>query len=347
MCAILRPFEFQEEIRFYSDLSPSEDFWLESSFEMAGMDGSLFYQSMDDQRRSLALDSVLVVQDSQILYEAYFNGTGISHSRNIFSASKSILSALVGIAQQQGHLSSIDQPIADYLPAFYHTGMDPRKSDITIRHLLTMTAGLQWEELVTNRHIELQSNWVQGILDLPLVEIPGTTFNYSTGYSHLLSAVLTEATGMNTCEFAQEYLFDPLEITVDYWGMDPQSYFSGGWHFFITTRELAKFGLLYLRGGYWDNQEIIPRDWIQASWSHQVTLEPQHQFNYGFYWWNNTIEGYQVHTAWGYGGQMLHIVPELDLILVITSNPEFVGTIHEADGFGILEKTLIPIVRNP
>jgi CubicO group peptidase (beta-lactamase class C family) len=251
---------------------------------------------------------------------------------------------LIGIALDEGYISSIDQPIADYLQPFFHTKVDSKKSEITIRHLLTMTAGLQWEELVTNGHIELQANWIQGILDLPLVDPPGTTFNYSTGYSHLLSAVLTEASGMNTCEFAQAYLFDPIGVSVDHWGLDPQSYFAGGWQLFITTREMARFGLLYLQNGEWAGHQIIPKEWIQASWSHQVTLEPQHQFNYGFYWWNTSVHGYAVHTAWGYGGQMLHIIPELDLLLVLTSNPEYVGTIHETDGFSLLEDSILPVI---
>ena len=149
--------------------------------------------------------SLILMRNGYIIYEDYFNGSHASDSNNIASVSKSILSALYGIAIDMGYFQSTEERIADYLPSYFEEASDSQLFDLTLHDMLTMTHGLAWKENETERFLNRSEDWVADILSLPVSNEPGSLFHYSTGASHVMSAVLTAATGMSTCEFAHRY----------------------------------------------------------------------------------------------------------------------------------------------
>jgi CubicO group peptidase (beta-lactamase class C family) len=248
--------------------------------------------------------SFLVVRGGKLVHESYFNGGQAAHSKNVHSVSKSFLSALTGIAIDRG-IVSLNTRLGDVLS----NPMSPEKANITVGNLLTMKSGLQWMENKTAFELP-GANFTQEILDLPLTSTPGTTFNYSDGDAHLLAAVLTQASGMSLHQFAKNELFAPLGIDVEGWGRDRQGVFSGYDNLFVTPRELAAFGQLYLAGGRApDGTQLVPASWVTQSTSSQSS--PSY---YGYYWLN----GYRGYRAWGYGQQFIYTHPSLDLVTVIT-----------------------------
>ena len=267
---------------------------------------------------------------------------------DIASIAKSILSALFGIALDQGYFLTADDRIADYLPEYFSDVSDERKLDLTLRDMLTMTHGLAWEENETERFLNRSRDWVADILSLPISNEPGTLFHYSTGASHVMSAVLTEATGMSTCEFAHRYLFEPLGIEAEFWGVDPQGYFTGGHSISMTAREIARFGQLFLNEGRWSGSQIIPGWWVAASTSPRIDIGNNYA-GYGYYWWLNHIATYDMYSALGAGGQILHVIPELELVMVTTHsfrrNPRDFA--EEAESYQFLWNYLIPAIEGP
>lgn len=265
------------------------------------------------------LRSFLISIDGRLVEERYFHGAHRSQPANIKSASKSVLSALVGIALDQGRLKSLQEPIGKFFPQ-YLNGAEGRAKSITIEDLLTMRSGL---ETTSNRNYGrwVQSgNWVRYVLTRPMVDVPGGAMIYSTGNSHLLSAILTKATGMNTHEFARRYLAGPLGISIPPWLRDPQGVYFGGNEMYLTPRDMLKIGELYLNRGRAGHKQVVSEQWIIDS------LEPRTQSRwsgraYGYGWWSQTIAGRQASYAWGHGGQFLYVVPNLRLVVVTTSSP--------------------------
>lgn len=262
----------------------------------------------------------LVVRSGSLAWERYFHGAGPQESRNVHSASKSLLGALVGIAIKEGKLTGVDHLVAkafgDLLPA----APDPRRK-LTVEHLLTMTTGLSWREDVTEHWIERRSNWVRAILRRRSVDPPGTKFHYSTGATHVLSALLTKSTGEATHVYARKNLLEPLGITVDRWGChDPQGYDSGGCNVYLTPRELARFGQLFAQRGKWKDRQLVPAKWIEESWRPHQKVDRRR--SYGYLWWLFREGDHQVALAWGYGGQFVLVIPDLDLVAVVATDTE-------------------------
>lgn len=241
---------FYESNPTYTDPRDDGADWSATSPEEQGMDSTLLRAGLTKLGNNASSFSALVIRHDRLVAERYYHGSGAQRSNNVHSVSKSILQALVHIAVAKGYIGSLDDPVADYLPEYFGNA-SPEKKKITIRHMLTMRSGLDWAEDSTESQVEKASNWVQTILGRPLVSVPGTTYNYSTGNTHVVSAVLQKATRMSTCQFAHQYLFEPMGITAEHWGRDPQSIFSGGYNVYLTPREMAKFGLLYLHDGKW------------------------------------------------------------------------------------------------
>ncbi|HKE18346.1 MAG TPA: serine hydrolase, partial [Kofleriaceae bacterium] len=256
--------------------------WNVSTPGEVGIDGDALEVGAAELAGSPALLSLLVVRGDALVFERYYHGSDASQSNNIHSASKSILSTLLGIAVADGAIASIDTSLADYLPEYVAAGSD--KAAITLRHVVTMSSGLEWTEDDTETSvIESTDDWVRAILEQPLTGTPGVDFNYSSGMSHVLSAVLTRATGENTCAYAHEKLLAPLGIAAEHWGRDPSGVFSGGYNLYMTPRELARFGLLFLHGGEWEGVQLVPRSWVQEAIQPQLPAEDG--YDYGYFWW--------------------------------------------------------------
>jgi CubicO group peptidase (beta-lactamase class C family) len=270
------------------------------------------------------LHSLLASRRGEVVLERYFNGARAARAANIKSVSKSIISALIGVAIDRNLLPGPQTPIRTYFPELTKD-RDGRKQGITIEDLLTMRSGL---ESTSNRNYGawVQSrNWVQYALAQPLFAMPGTEMEYSTGNTHLLSAILTKATKTSTWQFAQDALARPLGFTLARWPQDPQGIYFGGNDMLLTPRQMLAFGELYLRRGrvkgpdpFADMHQVVSERWIEQSLVPRG-VSPISGQEYGYGWWIRELAGHQAYFAWGFGGQYIILVPDLDLVVVTTS----------------------------
>lgn len=305
-------------------------------------------ERLDDAfRRAAELPALssLIVEQGDVLREEYFRGMGPNRQVNIKSASKSVLSALVGIALEEGYLEGLDQTLPELLPDHFPPQTSPEHRKITLRHLLTMTSGLQTTSFRNYGSWVASRDWVRSAIDRPMVDRPGGRMIYSTGNSHLVSAILTRATGMSTKVFAQRHLFDPLGIGSPAWDRDPQGFYVGGNNMALTPRDLLRIGELYLSGGWWKDRRILPESWIRESWTPQRRSR-WNGYGYGYLWWHRRSGGFDVHFAWGYGGQFLFVVPAADLVVVATSRigEGSVGRTHRRQIHRLLDRYILPAV---
>lgn len=280
------------------------------------------------------LHSLLVRHRGALVFEGYYHGARADRPANVKSASKSVISALVGIAIERRLIPSVQEPIATYFPALARD-RDPAKRQITIEHLLTMRPGLEstsgrgYGAWVSSR------NWVDYALARPMLAMPGASMDYSTGNTHLLSAILTSATRTSTWTFANDALARPLGFALPPWPTDPQGVYFGGNDMLMTPRQLLAFGALYLDGGRANGRQVVPEAWVTRScegrarelpsWARGPgpggVADPLRDRQYGYAWWVHNLGGRPTCFAWGYGGQYVFVVPSLDLVIATTSSP--------------------------
>lgn len=268
------------------------------------------------------LRSLLVARNGKLVAEEYYGNYDASRLNHVRSVTKSVISALIGIAIDKGFIKSVDQTLADY---HLSGNLDQQKRQISIKHLLTMTSGLQWNEISGPEY----SNWINSgnqieyVLQKPLVATPGQQFTYNSGAVHILSVVLTKATGMNTLAFADENLFGPLGITEKRWEQVSGGYYNGGAGLEVHARDMVKLGLLFLQNGFSGNQPVVPAGWVAHSTQTQqqlgFTYSAMNNVNYGYLWWLDSGQSRAAFLAWGYGGQFIYCVPALNLVIVTTS----------------------------
>lgn len=275
--------------------------------------------------------SFIVTRNNNVIWEDYFLWGKNSHCNNIHSIAKSILSVLVGIAVDK-NLLNINDKINKFFP-------DMPTNDITIFHLLTMTSGFSWVEDETEYIIEKSVNWVESILNRKIVSIAGETFNYCTGNSHVLSAIIHKVTGNNLCKFAYDNLFNKLGMSIAQWSRDRQDIFCGGFNMYISPIDLIKFSLLILNKGEYNNNRIVSKDWINKSTMPLINVDGM---NYCYHWWLDRIRSYDVLIAWGYGGQFIYIIPELNITTVITCDTYYYS--KDYDFRSIIRRYIIPSV---
>lgn len=307
---------------------------------------SLTFQSANVAAQQLPrLHSLLISHAGEIVFEEYYNGRTARQPANMKSASKSVISALVGIAIDRGLIESVNVPIADFFPEYISAVNNPEKQHITIENLLTMQSGL---ETTSNRNYGkwvLSDDWIKFAIDQPLVAEPGADMLYSTGSTHLLSAILQRVSGMDTKQFAQQVLASELDFSLAYWSQDPQGIYFGGNDMEMTPRQMLSFGNLYLRDGMYKEKQLISADWISRSFEpHAISPRGQGRF-YGYGWWLRDLAGMQVPVAWGYGGQLIFVVKSLDLVIVATSDsspgPERRG--HLAQLYDLVETNILEV----
>ena len=285
-----------------------------------GIDSQRLQQAFDTLRTMPQMKAFLVVRNGVIVAEENFNQYHPKSLHDVRSVTKSIISILIGIAIEQGFIHNIDQSIADYLEPLVEIFPEEKRT-ITIRHLLTMSGGFAWAEFGDWSEY---SNWnrapnqLEFILNKPLVHAPGTVFNYNDGACHLLSIIIAQASGMDTHEFAKQYLFIPLGITGTVWLNDNQGYPKGCVGLQLSPHDMFKLGQLYLQGGEYQGERIISAEWIYESTRPQISTQRVIIYgeNYGYLWWNQIIRGYQTFMAMGYGGQFIFCVPPLDLMVI-------------------------------
>jgi CubicO group peptidase (beta-lactamase class C family) len=226
----------------------------------------------------------------------------------------------VGIAITEGKLR-LDQPVAPFFSAYLAGDTSTLKRRITIENLLSMQSGLQSTSFGNYGDWVSSSNWVRYAIRLPMADVPGGKMQYSTGSTHLLSAILTRATGASTWAYAREKLARPLGLDLRAWTTDPQGIYFGGNEMRLTPRDMLTFGELYRNGGVHDGKQVVPREWIAASWVPR-TVSRFNGHRYGYGWWIRESGDHPVYFAWGYGGQYIFIVPDLQLVMVATSDAD-------------------------
>lgn len=292
------------------------------------------------------LTSLLVAREGELLGEAYWDGGAPDEPVNVKSTSKSILSALVGIAISEGHLEGPDQRLSELLPGDFARLDDPGKREITIGHLLSMQAGLRTTSFRSYGAWVSSDDWIRWALRRPLECRPGRCWEYSTGNYHLLSAALTEATGLGTRTYARRKLLDPLGIPARPWDRGPRGYYLGGNNMALTPREMLRFGQLFLQDGRWEGEQVVPEAWVEASWTPRV-VSSWNGHDYGYGWWGRRLDGERVWFAWGYGGQYVFLAPDLDLAVVTTTDPSLESGRRDADRaiFDLLRNEILPEVR--
>jgi|WetSurMetagenome_2_1015567.scaffolds.fasta_scaffold30919_3 CubicO group peptidase (beta-lactamase class C family) len=270
------------------------------------------------------VDALLVIKNGHLVAEEYYNGYDKNTPHQIYSDTKSFMSALVGIAIDEGLIEDIDGKIMDYFPEYTYYGMDERFADITIRHLLTMRMGIDKEE--NNLFSVMQADdWIRETFKLPLLFNPGEKFSYNSLETHLLSAIITKVSGMSTLEYATKNLTGPMGIEIITWNDDPLGYNIGGFDIYMKPYDMAVLGYMYLNQGKINNKQVVSEEWVEASltktWAKDgVAWGALTDYNYGYLWWLGKINGYNMFMAMGLGGQYIYNFPELDLIVVTTAN---------------------------
>lgn len=262
--------------------------------------------------------------DGEIVIEEFANGSQADTPSNIKSASKSVMSALAGIAIEQGYIGSVSDSISKYLPDYYRGINEPGKHAITIHDLLTMSSGLRSTSFSNYGRWVVSRDWIGHALNEPQTGVAGETMEYSTGDTHLLAAVLTNAVGTDLRSFANRYLFRPMRMRLGGWDRDPQGVYFGGNNMALSPNDILKFGVLYLNGGRYNDQQIITQEWITASLTpyFENTSFNFRNHDYGYLWWRNDFSGVETWFAWGYGGQYIFLIPEMNAVAVFTSNPD-------------------------
>ncbi len=287
------------------------------------MDSALLAQMLEDLSPDQAgIHSVLVVRNGYLVTEAYFHPYGRDTKVQVQSITKSVIGALTGIAIQEGYIESVDEKLLDFFPKRSIANPGFKKSAIRLKHLLSMSSGFPCQEFSSSgQSMEQSSGWVQYMLDLPVDTAPGRTFGYCDGNPHLLSAILGIRTGMDTREFANRELFQPLGIPaveeLD-WGADPQGIPNGGYGLSLRPVDLAKLGLLYLQNGKWDGRQILPEKWAADSTT-QYIQKPEGP-GYGYLWTVYPEQGR--YSALGLGGQQIHVYPSKNLVVIVTASLE-------------------------
>ncbi len=306
----------------FINISNPDGYWVSISPELVGMDSYILDNMIYDvENNSYGVYSILVIRNGYIVKEWYARFFHKDYLFRLFSVSKSITSALIGIAFDKGYINSLNQTVLDFFPDKDIANLDPQKESITIEHLLTMTTGLDWPEYFPyddprNPYFDwiASEDYVEYVLNRTMVATPGQEFNYNTGATHLLTAILERVSNMSTIDFANQYLFDPLRIYDYYLLQDPQGVACGGDGLFLKPRDMAKIGYLFFKNGTWEGTQIISESWVNTSTSSRVNLGINH--SYGYQWWIYPNDS--CYKALGYGGQVISVYYELNLIVVFT-----------------------------
>lgn len=331
------------------------DGWRESNPDEQGLDSAMISRAAEHLTEQYPhFDSLIIVRHGVIVTEQYSGSSGRDVLHNLKSVTKSVLSILTGIALDTGDLGGLDDTLGQIFPDYFTSGSDAQKRTITIRHLLALRSGLDWQEYGPSTvQMTASPNWINTVLKQPVIHEPGKVHNYSTGDTQLLSAVLQRLTGMSALEFADLYLFRPLGITRRTWPADPQGITIGGSELSLAARDMAKIGYLMLNRGTWADQSIIPADWVQLSTQRHSLVIPSAakdcpEVGYGYLWWLRPQGEHDSFLAVGFGGQFITVIPALDLIVVLTGDlktaPETFGDNRMLCLFDFVQDYVVPAV---
>jgi CubicO group peptidase (beta-lactamase class C family) len=321
--------------------------WETSSPELEGMDSNAL-ADLVKFGGSEKMDSLLVTRHGRIVTEAYYAPFRSGHKHRINSATKAVTGTLIAIALGDGLLDSLDRRVLEFFPARTIANLDDNKQAITIRHLLNMTSGLDWKERLddsvpeTFLAMEQSGDWQQFVLDQPMAQPPGTAFEYNSGNSHLLSAIVSRLTGRSALDYAKAQLFGPLGITDVFWRRDPQGVSAGGAGLYLQPQDMAKIGYLYLRNGSWDGRQIVPPAWIDAVKGATVDMRLP-GLRYANQFWVRPDK--HLFAAVGFHRQLIVVMPDLDIVAVATGTRNYPSA-RLTDGIAGAVKSGQPLPEN-
>jgi CubicO group peptidase (beta-lactamase class C family) len=317
--------------------------WQSATPESQGMDSELLARMIEQiNSTGTRIHSVLVIRNGYVVTEAYFHPYTRDTKMHIQSVTKSVIGMLVGKAVGDGTIESEEAKLVDFYPNRIFENPGGKKNAIRLKHLLSMSSGLDCQEFSGGPSMEQTSGWVQFMLDLPMADKPGKSFGYCNGNAHLLSSILEKTTGMSAREYANQALFGPLGIPpVDEsdWGVDPQRTTTGGYGLHMRPADLAKLAYLYLHNGKWDGQQLLPDQWVADSTTQHVQKEDGS--GYGYLWTVYPGDGH--YAALGLGGQQVHVYPSKNLIVVVTASLESFAEAPEIEG--MLNDFVLPAIQ--
>lgn len=346
----------------------TDDGWRTASLDEVGIDEKEIIEAVEriNDGTYQNIHSVLIVKDGKLVFEEYFSGYtwdyndpqfkgeltdyGIDTLHNLASVTKSFTSALVGIAIDQGFIQGVHEKVFAFFPEYAHLS-DGRKGAITLEHLLTMTSGLEWNEMelpysnTSNDLVQLfiVSDPKEYILAKPAVSEPGTNWYYNGGGTNILGEVIRAASGLRMDDFAEKYLFAPLGITDYEWDHINADMIHASGNLKLRPRDMAKLGCLFLNGGTWRGERIVSEAWVEESTKGRVS--PQWADGYGYQWWLRTYHSRSTAVdsfyAAGWGGQRITVFPSLDMVVVFTGG----NYVDEEPVDEIIDRHILPAAR--
>jgi CubicO group peptidase (beta-lactamase class C family) len=347
--------------REYSYHMPPDtgDGWQTSSLSEEGVNekkiSDLMHRILNGYDEGKNVHSVLLVKNGKLVLEEYFCGSHRNHMHHIQSDTKSVTSLLVGIALDRNLLPGLDTKVYNFFPEYSGTKWIDQRYEIKLKHVLTMTAGLDWDERSTtyghprndNTAMNRSHDWIKYVLDKETTEPPGKQFNYSGGLSILLGGLIRNTSGLHADKFAEKYLFGPLGISEYDWYKHRDGTIQTGGGLYLKSRDMAKIGFLMLNDGVWQNKQIVSRAWVRESTQAHVSTGG---YRYGYQWWRgNIVKDNQVietFWAWGHGGQFIFVIPPLDLVAVFTAkhreNPGY-----SERTFRMMNQFILPAMKLP
>ncbi|PCJ94813.1 MAG: serine hydrolase [Flavobacteriaceae bacterium] len=311
----------------YSQPKKLEDGWKTNNLQSQNIDSTLIIKLFNQlQTIENKIHSVLLVKNNQIIIEEYFGENSVNNQHDLRSTTKSITSILMGIAIDKGFIENVNDPISKYLKSLVPTkNLDGRKTEITIKHLLTMSTGLDcndWDKKSKGQEdkISKKSDWLQYFLNLPMVHKPGEVSNYCTMGQVLATEIISQSSGMTIDKFSEKYLFNPLGVNNLSWGhTSNKEIIPSGKRLYMTSRDMAKIGQLILNNGKWNEKQVVSEKWIAESTTPKTKITG---IDYGYLWWNIPFKVnekiFVSKTATGNGGQYIMVLPELDMVAVFT-----------------------------
>lgn len=273
--------------------------------------------SRPTSRKYAGIRSILVAKDNQLIYEKYFNDGRADRPVHLASLGKSFVSAMIGIAIDKGMINSVDESVYRYFPYTQYENWDTGKPDLKIKHLLSMSSGWKCGSMANPRthcgvKMQNRDDKLKWLLDLPMEALPGKRFNYSDAIPHVLVAIQAQASGQHPAEFFKHNLQVPM-------GLKHNPYEKNQ----LTSRDLVKIGQLFLNKGRWNGKQLISEKWIEES-TRPVFRFKRNGVGYGYLWWHKTFDinqkSYESYYAAGNGGQYIFVVPELNVITVLTGS---------------------------
>lgn len=299
--------------------------WKTATPQAQGVDALSLASLRQYLEQDIHVRSLLIVRRDHLVFEYNRKDVAADELHSVASVTKNVTSALIGIALAQGHLASLDQKIVEFFPDLADAPVHPGTRNITLRHLLTMTSGFSWNERTSftpDKWSRIDEPARFALSREPILPL-GKVYNYDTASAHLLGIALSRAVGMSLEQYAQQHLFGPLGVARYEWVKDRQGHNAGGHGLRLTTRDMASFGSLHLHRGQHAGRQLIPADYVDASVQTSISVNPGDRLDYGYFWWlSQTPASQRAFSALGFGGQAIYVVPDLDLVVVITSNQD-------------------------